>query len=284
MNPFITFIDNLKQWGLEYFGLYYGTYKAFVDEVDDSDRGRIKVIVPATGNSTTALKNWARPCQPLAGKGFGFYTLPAKGEAVFVQFEGGRIEAPIWIGGWYADGELPDAFKGKSEKAYGFVTRKGHQVTLDEDKDRIVISHTSDDGNSFVSITGGGEVVIQVKSGETLYLSNGAISMIDSNGNVVAMGADGIKLFDKKGDMVYLHNGGMSVVAQGDLSISAQGVVNIDAGKVNLTGSAEPMVKGRSLWTWLMGHTHGTTIPGLPTTPPIVPPPTTIMSTSCSLK
>ncbi len=271
---FVAFFDSLKRWGLEYLGLYYGVYRATVSSIEEGDQGRIAVIVPATGSTTIPLANLAYPKFAFAGAGYGVVMLPQEGDTVWVEFEGGRIDRPLWTGGWFGTDEMPEAFKGKYGKAWGWTTPTGHSIVFDEDTQRVMISHkNADDGESFMALTDDGEVIIQTRTGETLYLKEKACTLLDSNKNVVAMDEEGVKIFDSKGNMVFLAGSdGLIVVAAGDLALKAKGVVNVEAGTVNVQGNAEPMVLGMQLTTWLSTHTHTATSLGAPTSPPVVPP------------
>jgi uncharacterized protein involved in type VI secretion and phage assembly len=49
---------------------------------------------------------WAMPCVPYAGDGVGFYAMPPTGTGVWVEFEAGDPSFPIWVGCFWADGEI----------------------------------------------------------------------------------------------------------------------------------------------------------------------------------
>jgi uncharacterized protein involved in type VI secretion and phage assembly len=99
--------DELSTELLEWVkGHYFGKYRGTVSDNDDPEsRGRIKVKVPAV---LSAVEAWAMPCVPYAGDGVGFYSLPAVGTGVWVEFEAGDPSFPIWTGCFWADNELPD--------------------------------------------------------------------------------------------------------------------------------------------------------------------------------
>ena len=82
--------------GPRYFGLYRATV---VSNLDPLRRGRIMVVATdATGITPTT---WAEPCVPMAGIQQGIYTLPIIGAGVWIQFENGDPDYPVWIGGWW---------------------------------------------------------------------------------------------------------------------------------------------------------------------------------------
>jgi len=86
-----------------YFGIYRGTV---IDNVDPMQMGRISVIVPDVGSVTPST--WAMPCAPMAGKQMGAFFVPQIGAGVWIQFEGGDPDYPVWVGGWWGNAaEVP---------------------------------------------------------------------------------------------------------------------------------------------------------------------------------
>lgn len=90
-----------------YFGKYRGTV---VNNIDPMMIGRIQVIVPDV--SGIMLSSWAMPCFPLAGIQAGAYMVPTIGTGVWVEFEQGNPDYPIWVGCWYGTtAEVPALVK-----------------------------------------------------------------------------------------------------------------------------------------------------------------------------
>ncbi|MCB9158263.1 MAG: baseplate assembly protein [Caldilineaceae bacterium] len=86
---------------------YYGKYRGtVVNNVDPMKLGRIQAMVPdVSGFSPTS---WAMPCVPLAGIQNGFYTVPVIGSGVWIEFEQGNPDYPIWAGCfWGTAAEIP---------------------------------------------------------------------------------------------------------------------------------------------------------------------------------
>lgn len=84
---------------------YYGKYRGkVVENIDPLFLGRLLAEVAAVPASTL---NWAMPCVPYAGLQVGFYTMPPVGANVWVEFEGGDPNFPIWSGCFWGEGELP---------------------------------------------------------------------------------------------------------------------------------------------------------------------------------
>lgn len=75
---------------------FFGKYRGKVlENVDPLFQGRIIPEVPAVSGSRL---NWALPCTPYAGPNVGFYTIPPIGANVWIEFEGGDPNYPIWAG------------------------------------------------------------------------------------------------------------------------------------------------------------------------------------------
>ncbi|TMQ06589.1 MAG: baseplate assembly protein [Deltaproteobacteria bacterium] len=85
----------------------YGKYRGVVTDNDDAGthRGRLKVKVPSVLGD---LEVWAEPCVPYAGDGVGFFAMPPVDAGVWVEFEGGDISYPIWVGCYWRDDEPPN--------------------------------------------------------------------------------------------------------------------------------------------------------------------------------
>lgn len=141
MGPVGQLIQRIKKNGLEYFGLYYGEYPAFVLSVDDpQNRNRLKVHPPGiTVDAENGLAAWA-DCSYISSKSYGMQALPKVGELVTLTFIGGNLRRPRWKFGWYAKGEMPTQFKNKDD--YGFITKEGHYVIFrDGDDNNIELFH-----------------------------------------------------------------------------------------------------------------------------------------------
>ena len=91
--------------GKKFYGLYRGTV---VNNIDPMQLGRIMAIVPDVSNVIPT--SWAMPCVPIAGKLMGTFMVPQIGAGVWVQFEQGDPDYPVWTGGfWGIAAEVPAA-------------------------------------------------------------------------------------------------------------------------------------------------------------------------------
>jgi hypothetical protein len=76
---------------------FYGKYRGtVVNNVDPMRQGRIQALVPDVSN--VMLTSWAEPCVPVAGMQMGLFAVPPIGAGVWVEFEHGDPDHPIWTG------------------------------------------------------------------------------------------------------------------------------------------------------------------------------------------
>lgn len=152
----------LSEWRNEH---YYGIYRGTVESVEEGDNlGIISVKIPDVFGPDHTLSR-VRPCSPFAGDKHGFVAIPEPGDGVWIQFEAGKTSLPVWIGFWWASGEIPEP-KGKLVRS--FITTKGHKFVLDDDADEVTLLHS---GGAEMKMTG---------SDVTLTIGNASIEMSSS--------------------------------------------------------------------------------------------------------
>ena len=85
---------------------YYGKYRGKVENnVDPMLLGRIQVSCPAVLGK--GRSSWALPSAPYGGPGVGLLAIPPNGASIWVEFEGGNTDYPIWSGCFWELGDLP---------------------------------------------------------------------------------------------------------------------------------------------------------------------------------
>src|SRR6201997_1751331 len=86
---------------------FYGKYRGLVvQNIDPEQIGRVMVQVPDVLGPIPS--SWAMPCVPAAGIQAGCFVVPPIGSQVWVEFEQGDPDYPIWTGGfWGTVGEVP---------------------------------------------------------------------------------------------------------------------------------------------------------------------------------
>jgi uncharacterized protein involved in type VI secretion and phage assembly len=86
-----------------YYGIYRGTVLVNIDPLQ---MGRINATVPDVSSITPTT--WITPAAPLAGKQMGVFMVPQIGSGVWVQFEAGDPDLPVYTGGWWGSAaEVP---------------------------------------------------------------------------------------------------------------------------------------------------------------------------------
>lgn len=156
------FFDSLRDFGLEYYKRYYASYRGFVYSNEDPDNlGRLQLYVPQL-YSDKPFKYWARPKGMFAGKGIGSFMIPNVGDGVWVEFENGDPQFPIWTYGWWASGEVPD---GASPKVKVIQTTLGHRIEIDDDKNTIKILHGTKSWALVLTEAGISEVADKISHG-----------------------------------------------------------------------------------------------------------------------
>ena len=87
----------------QHFGKYRGTV---LQNIDPMQIGRIMAQVPDVLGETPS--SWAMPCVPAAGIQAGTFIVPPIGSSVWIEFEQGNPDYPVWSGGfWGTAAEVP---------------------------------------------------------------------------------------------------------------------------------------------------------------------------------
>jgi uncharacterized protein involved in type VI secretion and phage assembly len=152
-------------------GPFYGKYRGtVVNNVDPLQIGRIQAMVPDVG--ALLPSSWAMPCIPVAGINMGVFTVPPIGSGVWIEFERGDPDFPIWVGGfWGSAAETPALAKTVPPGLAGITL----QTTL---KNGIVVSDTP-------GPTGG--ILIQTTTGAMVSVSDVGIIISNGKGAIINM-------------------------------------------------------------------------------------------------
>ena len=88
------------------FPKFFGKYRGqVINNLDPEQIGRLLVNVPDAFSAGARL---AMPCVPFAGNQSGFFALPSIGANVWIEFERGEVDYPVWTGGfWTSPTEVP---------------------------------------------------------------------------------------------------------------------------------------------------------------------------------
>jgi uncharacterized protein involved in type VI secretion and phage assembly len=149
----------------------YGKYRGIVTvNVDPLQIGRIQASVPDAAGFVPGT--WAMPCLPMAGINSGVFTSPMVGSGVWLEFERGDPDYPIWVGGyWGSTAEIPALAHAVPPGVPGFTI----QTPL---KNGIVVSDVP-------GPTGG--VLIQTTTGAMISVSDVGIIISNGKGAIINM-------------------------------------------------------------------------------------------------
>ena len=151
----------------EYYGKYRGTV---ANNIDPYKAGRLQVSVPAVLGD--GQLSWALPSVPYAGPGVGFYFIPPVGANVWVEFEAGDSNVPIWSGCFWNDNTAPIA-----DPARPLKVLKTNNVTL-------TIDDTPAAGGITIETVAGMKVVVNAAG---IQITNGKGATVDLTGPDVSV-------------------------------------------------------------------------------------------------
>ena len=158
----------------KYFGKYRGTV---VNNVDPLQMGRLIVQVPDVGGIVPGT--WAMPCLPFSGKQMGAWMIPQVNAGIWVEFEQGDPNYPIWTGCWFGSvAEVPVLALAGPPISPNVVLQTAGQNAL-------VISDTpGPTGGIMLKSTTGATLVVNDTG---IYIQNGKGAMITLTGPTVTI-------------------------------------------------------------------------------------------------
>ena len=107
---------------------FIGKFRATVtDNEDPLGQGRVRVKAPDVYGDEES--GWALPASPYTGNGVGLFLIPPTGASVWVEFEHGNSEFPIWAGGFWGANEAPVL---KGDPKVKILKTSTASITLDD--------------------------------------------------------------------------------------------------------------------------------------------------------
>jgi uncharacterized protein involved in type VI secretion and phage assembly len=171
---------------------YFGKYKASVaDNADPENRGRLRLRIPSILGDTV-ISGWALPCAPYGGSpGQGFFFIPEKDAGVWVEFEAGLLDYPVWVGTYWSkpggQTEAPPPGSQQSPPSSKLIKTLKHTLELADGQGGESITITDDANNNTVVLDQKG-ITVQDKSGRNIIaLSSKGVTITSNN---ITLGAD----------------------------------------------------------------------------------------------
>lgn len=170
-------------------GRFYGKYRGVVADVDDPRGiGRLRARVPSVlpGGELTP---WALPCAPYTGPDAGFFYVPPVNAALWIEFEQGNVNHPIWTGGWWPEGDTPVPEEGRQaeQSTKTIKTESGLNIALDDDNETIVVSDGK--GRNKITITSR-DGKIELKAATKVVVEAPQIELVDGAPHPLVYGDD----------------------------------------------------------------------------------------------
>lgn len=167
---------------------YYGKYRGTVfNNIDPEQRGRLQAIVPDVTKAFPT--NWAHPCVAMAGPQCGHVSVPPLGAAVWIEFEQGERDHPIWTGCfWGSAAEVP---------ALSLATPPGLQAIVLQTIGQNTLSISDMPGP-----TGG--ILLKSTTGATISINALGIILNNGQGASIVMGP---------GPLITINQGALTVVS-----------------------------------------------------------------------
>jgi uncharacterized protein involved in type VI secretion and phage assembly len=158
-------LDRLRN---RFFGKYRGT-------VVDVDASKMSLRAEVSGVVGVTVTGWCEPCVPYAGPSVGFFMLPEVGSGVWIEFAGGEVSHPIWVGCYWREGQIPSS----TDASVKTITTTAGSLSLD---------------------TGASSITLAGAQNQTAVLDSQGITLNAGSGTI-AVGSSGVDI----------NNGGLTV-------------------------------------------------------------------------
>ena len=207
---------------------YFGKYRGIVeDNLDPKKLGRLKVRVPSLLGDEV-VTGWAMPCLPYGGDpNRGMVFTPEKKTGVWVEFEQGDIERPVWVGTYYSlpegESELPqpidadgqDAGEGDEEATVSrkiIKTKAGHTIQFEDNDDTSML------------------IICEGKKKHRLLMNEEGIQLI----------------FAENNHSIVINEDGITITTESALNIEASDDITMTGNNVTIEAGADVIIKASS--------------------------------------
>lgn len=162
---------------------FYGKYRGTVtDNQDPLMIGRVRAKVPDVMGDQES--GWAMPCALFGGSGMGFFAIPKVGAGVWIEFEHGDPDYPIWAGCWFGSvAEIPPLLLAPPYKKVMIKTEGGHSILLDD-------------------TPGIGGITLETSGGQKIVINSTGIEIDNGQGGTIKL----------TGPQVSVNNGALEVI------------------------------------------------------------------------
>jgi uncharacterized protein involved in type VI secretion and phage assembly len=162
---------------------FYGKYRGLVsDNRDPLMIGRIRAKVPDVMGEDES--GWAMPCAPFGGSQTGFFAIPSVDAGVWIEFEQGDPDYPIWVGCWWASvDDMPTDLLSPPYQKTLIQTEGGNKIVLDDSP-------------------GIGGITLETANGQKVVMSSLGIEIDDAMGGKVKLSGPQVSINDGAMDVI----------------------------------------------------------------------------------
>jgi len=236
-------------------GKIYGVVTGVVRDVKDPDRlGRVKVDFPWLGEASEAVSisstedrahsYWARIATIMAGKEYGTYFIPEKGDEVLVAFEFGDPDRPFVLGSiWNADDRPPENMDGNGKNNIRSIrSRSGHIITLNDSDDKPSISIIDNTGNNSIVIDSANNAM-QIKAKGDLTIEVGGNISIKADGKMETITSQDLS-FQTQTNLQAKARNSAEIKADAGLKLESGAQTEVKGMTLSISGSSMTEIKG----------------------------------------
>jgi uncharacterized protein involved in type VI secretion and phage assembly len=165
---------------------FFGKYRGLVTDTDDpKNLGRLRAKVQEVLGDTDT--GWALPVAPYAAKNEGFYAIPPVNAGVWIEFEAGDVERPLWSGAWWGDDQLPKNESGADTKPTLKIWRseKGMLVAMDDAAETLTLSDS--EGSNLITIKAK-DSQVRIQATTKVIVDAPQIELVDNASHPLVLG------------------------------------------------------------------------------------------------
>jgi uncharacterized protein involved in type VI secretion and phage assembly len=162
---------------------FFGKFRGTVTDIQDPLMiGRVRANVPDVLGDLES--GWAMPCAPFGGSGMGFFALPTVGAGVWIEFEHGDPDYPIWTGCWFGSvADMPSELLAPPYKKVLIKTEGGNKIVIDD-------------------TPGVGGITLETSGGQKIVLSATGVEITNGQGAKIKMTGPQISVNDGALDVI----------------------------------------------------------------------------------
>jgi uncharacterized protein involved in type VI secretion and phage assembly len=162
---------------------FFGKFRGTVTDIQDPLMiGRVRASVPDVLGDLES--GWAMPCAPFGGSGMGFFALPTVGAGVWIEFEHGDPDYPIWTGCWFGSvADMPSELLAPPYKKVLIKTEGGNKIVIDD-------------------TPGVGGITLETSGGQKIVLSATGVEITNGQGAKIKMTGPQISVNDGALDVI----------------------------------------------------------------------------------